>query len=104
MLPATNFAWPFKDSILGQNEIRLIGSITISTIGSILMLLLNYFSTKITHLFCYCASSLLLAIPGYLHSLQFTALVKALFQSKSVDIFLISPQKHMLWYSLEAAQ
>ena len=23
-----------------------------------------------------------------------------LFQSKSIDIFLISPQKHMLWYSL----
>ena len=34
------------------------------------------------------------------------ALVEGLFffQSKSIDIFLISPQKHMLWYSLEASR
>ena len=30
------------------------------------------------------------------------ALDKALFQPKSICIFLISRQKHMLWYSLEA--
>ena len=27
---------------------------------------------------------------------------RALFSSENADIFLISPQKHMLWYSLEA--
>ena len=29
------------------------------------------------------------------------AIGKMLFQPKSVDIVLISPQKHMLWYLLE---
>ena len=33
--------------------------------------------------------------------LELKALVEVLFQSKSTDIFLISPRKHMLWYSLE---
>ena len=35
----------------------------------------------------------------------FTALVKALFffQSKSIDIFLISPRKHMLWVLIRSA-
>ena len=29
-------------------------------------------------------------------------MIRCFFQSKSIDIFLISPRKHMLWYSLEA--
>ena len=35
---------------------------------------------------------------------QALALVKVLFQSKSIGIFLISPRKHMLSYSLSASQ
>ena len=29
-------------------------------------------------------------------------LLRCFFQSKSIDIFLISPRKHMFWYSFEA--
>ena len=38
-----------------------------------------------------------------MHKIHFgIALVRQFFQSKSIDIFLSSPRKHMLWYLLEA--
>ena len=41
--------------------------------------------------FCCCFFFLIFLIKAYVLGTHFIALVKALFQSKSVDIFLISP-------------
>ena len=37
-------------------------------------------------------------------TVRVTYYIRHFFQIKSTDIFLISPQKHMLWYSLEVPQ
>ena len=54
-------------------------------------------------LYVYCCNSAVMFCPCFFpHLFFFIALDDAFFQSKSIDIFLISLRKHMLWYSLEA--
>ena len=39
-----------------------------------------------------------------LHSLRHSFQIRNIFQSKSINIFLISPQNDMLWYSLQSTR